>query len=311
MAFFGLSNLIWLIAAILLTLLGLLYRNRMLRFNLIVLALGIPFALRLFAFNSPNPTSSGALRITSFNTHALGGVPKHNTSEDIEHFLDTSNTSCAALIEWRFNMGKISKKLYPFQYNIRPRANQDNGILMVSKYPIVNSGLVTFKTPSYNMAGYIDIRVNDQTIRVYGIHLETTRIKSYHFHNLKRLEFDSVYTENAKNIIQRLRYSMQLRAEQVETLKVHMEECPYPSIIIGDFNDTPQSYAYQQLRMRKKDAFAEAGKGFEATFLKPFPLLRIDHILYDNSLDCVGYYSTDDIYSDHKLIFAQLDFKQD
>ncbi len=78
---------------------------------------------------------------------------------------------------------------------------------------------------------------------------------------------------------------------------------------MGDFNDTPQSYTYQQLASGKNDAFVQAGTGFEATFLKPFPFLRIDYILTDESIQPVGYSSTDSIVSDHKLIFADLQIK--
>ena len=99
---------------------------------------------------------------------------------------------------------------------------------------------------------------------------------------------------------------MEIRASQVEDITKHMADCPHPSIVMGDFNDTPQSYTYQQLRSGKTDAFVHAGKGFEATFLKPFPFLRIDFILVDKSFQVTNYQSTDAIYSDHKLIFASL-----
>ena len=301
------SNLIWFVLAIATTLLGLAFKTKMIKINLIGLLVGLPFFLRLVAFNAPEKPTDDSLRITSFNTYALGALINKNTSSEIDYFLDTSNTDCAALIEWRFSRGKIDKKRFPYQFKIRHGEARDNGILMVSKYPIVNSGMVPFRNPSYNMAGFIDIKTDSQVVRVYGIHLETTRLKPYHYHTLKKLGFDPNYTENAKNIVQHLKYSMQLRAEQVEVLQEHINGCEHPTIIIGDFNDTPQSYAYQQLRKGKKDAFAEAGSGFESTYLKPFPMLRIDHILYDESMDCKAYSSTNHIFSDHKLIFADLD----
>ena len=85
-----------------------------------------------------------------------------------------------------------------------------------------------------------------------------------------------------------------------------MASCDLPIIIMGDFNDTPQSYTYQQLVESKQDIFVKSGSGFEATFLKPFPFLRIDYIFADNAFTPVRYSSTDSIKSDHKLIFADL-----
>lgn len=248
--------------------------------------------------------------MASFNTYALGVVQKLNTRSEIEHFLDTADVTCAALIEWRFHKGGISKKHFPYQVQLHHKTNPDNGILMVSRFPIKNSGMVKFRSPSYNMAGFMDVEINDQVVRVYGLHLETTRLKPRHYHALKSLNFDDVYAENAKNIAQRLKFSMQKRANQVDDLVKHIHECSYPSIVMGDFNDGSQSYTYQMLKSGKKDAFVEAGRGFESTFLRPFPLLRIDFMLYDEEFECLQYQSTKAIYSDHKLIFADFNLKK-
>ncbi len=280
----------------------------MFRYNVIALLIGIPFLGRVVSYHSTTSESDG-FKVASFNTYALGAALKTNTTEEIDLYLDTANISCAALIEWRFQKGKINTENYPYQVKLRTQQNLDNGLLMVSKYPILNSGLVPFSETSYNIAGFMDVEVMGQVIRIYGVHLETTRLKPHHYHGLKSLEFDSLYAENAKNIAQRLRISMQKRAGQVDDLKRHMKNSPHPTIVMGDFNDGSQSYTYQQLKEGKKDAFVEAGYGFESTFLRPFSLLRIDFILFDDEFTCNNYRSTREIYSDHKLIFADLNLK--
>ena len=47
-----------------------------------------------------------------------------------------------------------------------------------------------------------------------------------------------------------------------------MKSCPYPIIICGDFNDTPVSYAYQQLGDNMIDAFLESGNGIGKVLVK-------------------------------------------
>ena len=304
-AFLGLSFKAWVITLIAFTIVGFLLKTKMLVKNLIVLAIGIPFLLRLVSIHA-QPTEIGNFKVVSFNTYALGQYEGLNTSKSIEAYLTENTVDCAALIEYRFKKGSISRKQYPNQVKIRSNPSSDNGILLVSKQPIIGSGSVPFTTGSYNMAGFIDVDIDGKTIRIYGIHLETTRIKPRDFQNLKRMDFDSTYSENAKNVAQRLKLSMEIRASQVEDIKAHMKDCNYPIIIMGDFNDTPQSFTYQQLNTGKTDAFVVAGKGFDATFLKPFPFLRIDYILVDEDITPVHYSSTNSIYSDHKLIFADL-----
>ena len=304
-AFLGLTFSALSIAFVLITIFGVFLKTKMLWINALVLLLGSPFFIRFYSYAADDATP-GNLRVASFNTYALGQYKKLNTSEDIENYLVANNIDCAALIEYRFKKGIISKKNYPYQVKIRLSNKSDNGILIVSKKRIFNSGKVPFSTLSYNMAGFIDVKVNDQNVRIYAVHLETTRLKPRDYHELKTLEFDSKYTESAKSTADRLRKSMVKRAEQVADIKQHISETKKKVILMGDFNDTPQSYAYQQLKDNRNDAFVEVGNGFESTFLKPFPLLRIDYILADKSILCKQYHSTDSIYSDHKLIFADL-----
>jgi len=307
-AFVGLTFKTWIIALVAFLVLGVWLKTKMFWKNLIVLGIGIPFLLRLFSLH-PDTDTTGNFKVASFNTYAIGIYEGLNNSTRIEAFLNDHDVDCAALIEWRFNQGKISKKRYPYQIKIRASKKSNNGILLVSKLPVTASGTVPFTKGSYNTAGYIDVKVNNKPLRIYGVHLETTRMKPRDYHNLKGLEFDSAYTENAKNIAERLKLSMENRAGQVKDITKHMRSCKWPTIIMGDFNDTPQSYTYQQLASGKNDAFVQAGSGFEATFLKPFPFLRIDYILTDETIQPVGYSSTDSIVSDHKLIFADLQIK--
>ncbi|MFT5511997.1 MAG: endonuclease/exonuclease/phosphatase family metal-dependent hydrolase [Bacteroidia bacterium] len=307
-AFLGLSFKAWIVTLIVFTFLGFLLKTKVLGKNAFIIAIGIPFILRLVSIHA-QPTETGNFKVVSFNTYALGQYEGLNTSAEIQSYLTAKSVDCAALIEYRFKKGNIDKKHYPFQVKIRTHPSSDNGILLVSKRRVVGSGSVPFTHGTYNMAGYIDVDFDGQIIRIYGIHLETTRVKPRDFHNLKRMDFDSTYSENAKNVAQRLKMSMEIRASQVEDIKAHMKDCKHPIIIMGDFNDTPQSYTYQQLKKDKRDAFVVAGKGFDATFLKPFPFLRIDYILADDAITPVHYSSTDSIYSDHKLIFADLYIK--
>ncbi|MCB9261093.1 MAG: endonuclease/exonuclease/phosphatase family protein [Flavobacteriales bacterium] len=309
MAFFGLSHLVWLLLSLVFLLITFILKSSSWKYSLVALLLGIPFFNRTYSFGKSS-TQNTDIKIVSFNTYALGGYPK-NTSTQIDSYLNSTNADVAALIEWRSEYGKISKQNFPHQKTLNLTEVNFNKMLIVSKYKIVHSGLIDFGMKTYNLAGFVDLDVHGKVIRMYVVHLESSQLKPKDYHELKEVDFDTSYNRKAKNVVQKLKTSWQKRANQALIIQQHIEQCPHPVVLVGDFNDTPQSFVYQTLKSNKKDAFMQAGHGFETTFLKPFPLLRIDHILYDSHFDCVKYGSTKQIFSDHKLIFAELKVKEE
>ena len=108
-------------------------------------------------------------------------------------------------------------------------------------------------------------------------------------------------------IIKRLRSSFENRGNEVEQIKQHIRQSPYPVIICGDFNDTPISYAYRTISKGLTDAFVNSGKGFGNTFVGPLPYFRIDFVLHDPIFKSFGFNTNSSItLSDHYPI--TLDF---
>ncbi|MFT4522120.1 MAG: endonuclease/exonuclease/phosphatase family metal-dependent hydrolase [Bacteroidia bacterium] len=308
-AFFGLSYPFWLIATLLSTLFALIYKMGVFKYNVVVLALGIPFLIRYISFHNPEPRSEHSFRIAAFNTNGFGAQFGKNNLPNIRTFLDSSNTDFAVLIEFRNQNEGVLKAKLPNYHTFHGR-NKKVGIHVATRFEVVNRGQVYIGEQTYGMITFTDIVIHaSDTIRIYGVHLESNKLKPRDYYQLRDLRLDSSYQEHALSIRKRIQQSMQQRAMQVNALQYHMKDCRYRSIICGDFNDTPHSFTYQELKYGKKDAFIEKGSGWESSFLKPFPLLRIDYLLYDPELKCTNYQSTDDIFSDHKLIFADLELK--
>jgi len=84
---------------------------------------------------------------------------------------------------------------------------------------------------------------------------------------------------------------------------------PYPVILAGDFNDTPSSYTYREMKGALTDGFRRCGNGYGGTFRYLGGLLRIDYIFYDDTFECVRYYMPSETVSDHKVVIAELRFK--
>lgn len=64
------------------------------------------------------------------------------------------------------------------------------GIAIFSKYPIINSGKV-FDNKRNNGAMFADIKINQDTIRVYNTHLESMNIKAADLDNLDGIKINT------------------------------------------------------------------------------------------------------------------------
>ncbi len=95
--------------------------------------------------------------------------------------------------------------------------------------------------------------------------------------------------------------------EQVNLVLKHQEKSKYKSILCGDFNNTAFSWAYNELKSDKNDAFELAGKGFGKTVDFTFPF-RIDFILTDKKIEVHNFKTFKVKYSDHYPIMARIKF---
>ena len=77
-------------------------------------------------------------------------------------------------------------------------------------------------------------------------------------------------------------------------------------IIMGDFNDTPISYAHRTIQGDLVDAFAESGRGMGVTYNQNFFWFRIDNILHSPNMTAFNC-SVDKVsYSDHYPLWCYL-----
>ncbi|MEP7254372.1 MAG: endonuclease/exonuclease/phosphatase family protein [Ferruginibacter sp.] len=182
------------------------------------------------------------------------------------------------------------------------------GIIIFSKYPIINKKTISFYPNDYNsIFQYVDIVKGADTIRVFNVHLQSLRFSRA---NLKYIEEPTVEKENAikesKSIIGKFKNGFLKRQIQADRIRAEMEESPYPVIITGDFNDVPNSYAYHTIGKDMKNVFVEKGRGLGRTFTGISPVLRIDNIFVDNKFEVQQFLRIPKKLSDHFPIIADL-----
>lgn len=204
-------------------------------------------------------------------------------------------------------------KYLPFNavYHTADHTNKNGfGIATFSKYPIIKKSRIPFNS-SLNAAMYTDILFRSDTLRVFNIHLQSIRFQKddYAFMDTARLKYSNDQMSEIRAIGSRLKTAFSLRAEQSQIIANYIKESPYPVVVMGDFNDTPQSYAYRKISKGLQDAFRKSGRGFGNTYAGELPSFRIDYIMYSPPLLSAAFKRVKTDHSDHfpisTLLFIQ------
>lgn len=275
----------------------------------------------LFGYFQTDPkkakVKSRTISIYSFNTHNFGAPEKKNSaSVSFTEMFKTDKPDIICLQEsyesGEFKDYDLKKELkdYHFAYaRLVDNKIQCYGVPIISRFPIVDKGLIIFDSNSTNFSSYADVVINNHdTVRIINTHLVSIRFEKYDyaFANQPKME-DDTDVVSTKTILRKLKTGFIKRAGQVEQLVEFMDQSPYPLVLCGDFNDTPVSYAYDKLSLGMKDAFRESGSGISTTYTGPFPSYRIDYILFNENFDGYNYKAVETSYSDHKLVKTLID----
>ncbi len=266
--------------------------------SLIVLLIGYQYFNSFYNFNEKKILLNDDVKIMSYNVRLFNvfkSINDQNIDQKIYAFINKKQPDILCIQEY-----PPSKKIgftYPYKY-VKVREKSYLGHAIFSKYKIVNYGSLNFSNTNNN-AIFADIVKNNDTIRVYNIHLQSMGI------NPKEEEISQ---KNGEKLRVRVEKGFKTQANQVELIKLHMAKIGYKSIVCGDFNNTAYSWVYHELKEHKNDAFEVAGKGFGKTYDFAFPL-RIDFILTDKDIIVNNFKTYDVKYSDHYPIMARVNFE--
>ena len=190
------------------------------------------------------------------------------------------------------------------------RSNRDEaiGIAIFSKFQIVGHGFIQLADrSSENQCLFIDIKKGAKTIRVYSVHLQSIRFDPDDYRYLNNVsQQGKPEVGSAKRLGVKLKVAFVKRSEQVFKVKDHADSCSYPYIISGDFNDTPASFAVNQMCKGMKNAFREKGSGLGRTYNGNFPNYQIDYIMVSKQFDVSNYNIVEKRLSDHYPVCSDL-----
>lgn len=248
--------------------------------------------------DSETKTSISVLtyNVRAFKYH-VSNSPELNASTEIIKFVDSLNADILVFQEspnddWQ----KI--KGYPYIFLGYREGIKKSLQAIYSKYPIINKGYVDFPDTNNN-AMYADIKIHQDTIRIYNSHLQSFIINRY------------VLADNYKDFSywKHLNNTNTKQIEQAKLIKNHADASNKKVIICGDFNSTPYSQTYRILKKGMDDSFLTKGNGLGKTFsLLKYPL-RLDYFLYDEQIKVFSHDNFTLKLSDHEPAYVKFGIK--
>jgi endonuclease/exonuclease/phosphatase family metal-dependent hydrolase len=291
---------------ILFVLYWLMLRKKRFLVSLLVLVASFFFFNPFIEFSSEGDKEAydNTLSIMSYNVRLFNAYEKNegaNVSKIISEILEKSDPDVFCIQEY-YHDTQLKFPNYPFQYihfktttNKKGRVKENVlGHAILSKYPLINKGAFDFEK-SYNNSIYADVVKDNDTIRVYNLHLKSLGI-------LPKVSY--LQDGETDKLIKRMSNAFIGQEEQLKVVLQHKEKSPYPVLICGDFNNTPFSYVYRIAEKGMLDTFAERGSGLGTTYMFEFYPMRIDYIFAPKSFGVVSFKTIDQSFSDHYPVSA-------
>lgn len=283
--------------------------------NLIILIIGINAIGKLVA-NTDQETvqeTKNTFSIISYNVRLFNAYSwiKEKEKKEIKNrifdFFNQRNTDVLCIQEF-YAPRELPTMNYPFQHIGLQNKKSQWHMAIYSHYPQIHKGTVSIKGERMNNTCiFSDIIILTDTIRIYNIHLASNWFDQSDLAFIENPEMNKeAIRKGVSGIAKRLKRSFQKRAMEVEVIKTHMKNSPYPIVLCGDFNDTPNSFAYHKISEGMQDSFLKRGKGFGSTFLGKLPFLRIDYILHSPGIKTYSFITHKEKLSDHKAIESKL-----
>jgi hypothetical protein len=180
-------------------------------------------------------------------------------------------------------------------------------LLTYTHYRSANEGFLNAYGNTFAL--FSDIIAGNDTLRVYNIQLASNHLADEKTLFDEQPDWSKKQSQQrATNIVRKLIKGYKGRVREVAILQEHLKQSPHPVVICGDFNDTPLSFSYHQIKgKRLQDAFKKSSTiGMSNTHNENLPPIRIDYILHDKSYETLFYERMDKTFSDHFAIVATI-----
>jgi endonuclease/exonuclease/phosphatase family metal-dependent hydrolase len=277
----------------------------------LVLLIGITFINKFYKFSAPEFAEDiDDFRIISYNVRLFNKFEwsdKKTVAIEISDFVKEHNPSILCIQEFS-KAADFDYHYFKYKFISSKVKKIRTGQAIFSKYKIIDTGSIVFPD-SNNRVIFADIKKENDTIRVYNLHLQSLRITPDV--NEISADINEIDQKKSEKMYRRISLGFKQQQQQSEMIMKHKKDCKYPIIICGDMNNSAFSYVYRNIKGQLNDSFVEAGEGFGKSYDFKYYPARIDYIFADPIFEVKKFQTFPEIVdSDHFPIMTILNKKK-
>lgn len=323
LSFFGLGFWVVLFYNLLMLIMLLMMRSRKAWISILAMLIAIPGVVKSFSLGKSQ--SGGELRVMTYNVldfkdqydkdkstidvaAGIAKMVKENTPDvlciqEFSLFLPGKNRQ--ACIE---GFGEMTGLPYHYYHT---KANFGGNVIF-SRYPLsaLDEDTPFAKEKEYGAVAKVDAKEKG-VFYVLCVHLV-----SFQLTNKEITVFSETgnskeqVQEYGKSIVAKLKSAYERRSQEVGEMLSNIPQDGRPIIICGDFNDTPISFTYHQVKKAGfVDGFVKAGLGIGHTYAGKLPWLRIDYVWGNGQIEPMAFKRIRYKGSDHYPVMMDFNVK--
>jgi len=311
----GLGFPFFVAAVLVVAVVGLLAKTRLVAIPLVGL-LGCFGSLRDYCpVNISSPPPKGCLKVLTYNTFGFGGWKLNDKGElDVVRYICEENPDIATLQEASCENEKkretIKEQLHRYGYHYAMADSATIPVSIVSRWPVARSEFVFRNNSNSAVAFYVVPRRGD-TLIVVSAHLQSMQLTTsdrQNYHEIVRNPDEAEAVKGKRLLLSKIANAGPLRAAQADTLAAFIDlHKGEKMIVMGDFNDTPISYAHHKVCSRLTDVYRATGNGIGRSFNRDAIYVRIDNIFCSSHFKPFAARVQEEVtFSDHYPIVAYL-----
>lgn len=193
-----------------------------------------------------------------------------------------------------------------------------NDMKVFSKYPVVFENGNNYIDGEYDKRRYSFFKFNikGRKMVLVNLHLQSFMLSADECHDISNIGSVSSVKDVSKNIFsiesplhQKFKTGFRKRRNDVAILRSALDRMEGATLVCGDLNDVPESYAYRLLRGEDlHDAYVETGFGPMITYNAHKFWFHLDHIFYRGPLKALDVKKGTIKFSDHYPLVATFEF---
>lgn len=234
--------------------------------------------------NLTSPPPKGCLSVMSYNVMSFGSPRKDGNDYVIPRYIVHASPDIVTMQE-AFVGSDDSLGIYRYfrqnGYYFESHHIGQSALAVASHFPI--TGVETICRTHSNGAMAFTLRPSQRdSILVVCVHLQSMGLSDVdrgHFHDMVRKPEEIEAIRGKRQILTKIANASRQRALMADTIMHYLDRhAGEPVILMGDFNDTPVSYAHHQVCGRLTDAYRATANGIGRSFNRDAIYVRIDNI---------------------------------